>query len=550
MFTFVGKNLKILFKLSHYQKPLFLFLTAVIGVWILWPLNNFQFFLAQGDHGRELYGFKKTMEGALPYRDYSWLYGPLMPYYYSAFYHMFGVSIQSVLLGQNLLIWSSGILIYLSCAIFISPAMSFAAAIWYWAFRGAEFFYAYNHSGGVLAFLSTIYFLFRYIRQPKTFDVSTGFMAVSFLMLIRFNMGMAVLVAFFLSLCLTDFLRKDVLASKKKYSYIRSSLLVLAGVSLIYWLLLHPLPSYVIQQSFPFSKSHRLDNTVALQDTLFLLWEIVISYATASWPRLMLSFLFLLCAAQLALLVIRRQLPEKEKISVILVCASLSLFILLALHEFLASGVHYRIIWLRPLLILMVFYFFDMATKNIGRGIFRISLLIVFFYLSLLQIMDQNFLTQFFKKSENGLQIGKNKIYTSQNREWFDAVTEATQFIIKHVPENEKIFALPNDSLYYFLSGRDAGTRQLVFFDHVNIPPEQEQKTIRDLEINKVNYIVLSNRSDAQAEGLGTFGKTYCPILSKYIDENFKVEATFGDWKNEPGWAWNHGTKILRRVAR
>ena len=73
----------ILSKLSGKEKTFFLVLAIVAGILILWPLHNFQHYLSQGDHGRDLYCFKKVMEGALPYRDFSWLFGPLMPYYYS-----------------------------------------------------------------------------------------------------------------------------------------------------------------------------------------------------------------------------------------------------------------------------------------------------------------------------------------------------------------------------------------------------------------------------------------------------------------------------------
>src|SRR3989338_668613 len=147
--------------LIPHQRLLFLFLTVVAGLLVLLPFHDFQYFLAQGDHGRDLYCFKKTLDGALPYRDYSWLFGPLMPYYYSACYLLGGISIQSVLLGQGLLILLAGILIYLICAAFLPPALSFVCAFWYWSYRGTEFFYTYNHIGVIVAILVAIYCVFR-----------------------------------------------------------------------------------------------------------------------------------------------------------------------------------------------------------------------------------------------------------------------------------------------------------------------------------------------------------------------------------------------------
>jgi len=87
----------------------------------------------------------------------------------------------------------------------------------------------------------------------------------------------------------------------------------------------------------------------------------------------------------------------------------------------------------------------------------------------------------------------------------------------------------------------------LSFFEHINITKEQEQKTISEMEDGNGNWVILSNRSVSQEPGLGVFGKTYCPLLAKYIFDNFTVVAEFGDWVNPPGWAWNHGVRSLKR---
>jgi len=108
-------------------------------------------------------------------------------------------------------------------------------------------------------------------------------------------------------------------------------------------------------------------------------------------------------------------------------------------------------------------------------------------------------------------------------------------------------FALPYEPVYYFLSGKKSPTRQLIFFAHINIPNEQEEKIIRDLEKNKVNWIVLSNRSHSNQVGLGQMGIDYCPLIDKYIKDNFLIVAEFGDWVNPPGWIEHHGTRILKR---
>ena len=125
---------------------------------------------------------------------------------------------------------------------------------------------------------------------------------------------------------------------------------------------------------------------------------------------------------------------------------------------------------------------------------------------------------------------------------------QTTEFLNKTLKPNELFFALPYDCLYYYLTGKKTPTRQLIFFEHIKIPPEQEKSVIAELEKNHVNYVLLSSRAFARQEpGLGFLGTSYCPLIGKYIQDNFVPIARFGDWTNEPGWAWNHGTLILKR---
>ena len=61
------------------SQRIYLLLTFVSGLILLLPCLIYQDMFAQGDHGRDLYAYAMTLKGALPYRDYFWQYGPLMP---------------------------------------------------------------------------------------------------------------------------------------------------------------------------------------------------------------------------------------------------------------------------------------------------------------------------------------------------------------------------------------------------------------------------------------------------------------------------------------
>ena len=124
----------------------FLILSIGLGILLLWPTIDFQPALAQGDHGRDLYAFAATMQGAVPYQDYWWVYGPLMPYYYGMIFKCFGVTIQSILIGKAFFLLLAGSIMYLLLSVFLSPFLSFIGAFWFFSYF-EDFYFTYNHAG-------------------------------------------------------------------------------------------------------------------------------------------------------------------------------------------------------------------------------------------------------------------------------------------------------------------------------------------------------------------------------------------------------------------
>ena len=98
-----------------------------------------------------------------------------------------------------------------------------------------------------------------------------------------------------------------------------------------------------------------------------------------------------------------------------------------------------------------------------------------------------------------------------------------------------------------FYPNGDNANRQLALFAHTGIPEEQEREIIANLETNHIRWVVESNRSSSEEFGMGTFGETHCVRVADYLRDNFEVAAQFGDWSRPPGWAWNHGVRILKR---
>jgi len=527
----------------------FLWLTILAGIIIIWPLHNFQHHISQGDHGRDLYCFKLAMEGAVPYRDFSWLFGPLMLYYYSLCYLIGGISIQSVLMGQCLLILLVGVMIYRTGALILPPPAAFICALWYWGFRGIGFFYTYNHVGGLLALITTLYCLFRYIRDHRLFHVYGGFISLFCFMLIRLNMGVTTLIAFVLSLIFTDFIQKSTRTKANRTVYLFGSLTVLILTMVIYGMLVHSLTSYELHQSFPFLKSQRTDFSPSVLEAIKQAINLISRYFTATPAQTILGILILFSAFQSGVLLIRKKIAEPQRSRLIATFFALIILIIMTSHEFIGSGVFYRLLWLYSLFHLLIFLLIFTATRSIKSPLIQGLILITLISPALISIKYKHQAIQSFKTPDHLFQVGPTRVYSRQSPTWMQTVKDATAYIKTHVAQDETLLVLPLDPLYLFLSERDSATRQLVFFEHFNIPEEQELSVIREMESHKGNWVVLSNRSSSQEPGMGTFGVTYGLLLADYIQDHFEPVAQFGRWSDNPGWAWNHSVLIFKRVG-
>ncbi len=529
----------------------YLLLTILVGLVVLQPFFDFQYYLSQGDHGRDLYCSWRAMEGDVPYRDFSWPFGPLMAYYYALFLKLFGVSVQSVLLGQNLLILLSGISIYLICLNFFSPPLSLCGALWYWAFRKAAFFYTYNHSGGILFLLLSVLALMNYIRNPRRVFAYWGSAALLCLLHIRLNIGVSTLVGFFAGLLIVDQVLNVAEKQTNRKVFLGLAAGLLAVTAAVHLALLYPLPKYIWGQCFPYARSQRTDVSLDVLKTAGFLKDYVTGVFNGSWPRRIAGLLTCLSPLYLPWMIARSPLAGEEKKKLLLAFSALFGLLLLSLHEFLLSGVHYRLNWGVPLFILIIFFtagiVFKTAPPAVNTPTIRGLIITVFVFSAFFSVRNDHAVIRIYKNADNRLNIPPNNVYTSQNPYWFMAVDGTYHYLSHSLGKNEQFFALPFDPLFYFLTQTKSPTRQLIFFEHKNIPPQQERQTIADLEAHHVDTIVVSNRSHAPHEGLGTLGVEYCPLIANYILENYDPVVYIGDWVNPAGWAWQYGVKIYKR---
>jgi len=528
---------------SRFKFIIFLVLTLCVGLLLIVPRLDYQAFLAQGDHGRDLYGFESTLNGGQPYKDYFWVYGPLMPHYYSLFYKLFGVSITSALLGKYSAIMACGLIVYITLSLLIAPSFAFLGAVWFYLYS-QDFFFTYNHVGGLAMILTANCFVFLYLQSPKIRYAFLGLVPILALFLIKLNFGVCTLFCYLVSIFWINRSRGQPFDPSTRKKFLLSVLGIFLLTALLNFLYLYPLPMYVIRQCLPYLGSDHPYHLSILRTSWYFLHSIIFN-ALYDWPNRAFTALILISTCQI-LTQLHTSSDEGQKTRIRLVFGILALFYFTHIHEYLVSGVLYRTFWAKPFSIMAIFIILAMATQTMRRAI-RLLIFGVISVVICINFVNSQIFLMHIKNPAQYLSLPKAEVYVRNDPQWVFTVTHTTRFLKKHVRDNETFLALPYDPLYYFLADKKSPTRNLIFFNHIKIIPEQERKMIEDMEKNNTNWVLISNRAYSADEGLGVFGKTYCPLLGAYIKENFKEVAMFGDWRNPPGWVTSHGTKILRR---
>jgi hypothetical protein len=527
------------------SKTIFLLLTILMSAVFIWPELNFQDLLSQGDHGRDLYAFDAVTHGKLPYKDFWWVYGPLMPYYYGLFFKIFGVHITSVLLGRALLAVLCSVFFYLSAACLMSPGLAFLASAWFTQSR-QEFFFTYNHIGGILMELIILWGLLSYILNNSMRYLWIALIADFVLGLVKINFGLAGLTGIILAVLLIDLIKKYPADGQKKKFYFCAALLVPLCLGIIYWLLLHDLPLYAIRQCMPYFGD---DQPYHASPLLVIPYYLTQHWLTFIHSPIGMAMGIVLhgCTLLGVYLLISKRLEKTYRQNVLLALAVIGIFFVFYFHEFLVSGVWYRTYWSLPFLDIFHFVMIAVAFTFIPKFL-RIFILIFLGGLALLGIVAHIGIIQSQKQPFRYLSMDRGHIYVGNEPQWTDTVNRVTEFLNATLKKDDLFFAMPYDCLYYYLTGKESPTRQLIFFDHIKIPQQQEIAVIGELEKNRISYVLMSSRIISPETGLGIFGKTYCPLLAQYIDQVFvPLIRQGGDWTQPPGWANNHGVIILKR---
>ncbi len=531
-------------KISLSIKNFFFPLAVIAGILIIGQSFDIHGYLSTGDHGRDLYAFERTLHGEIAYQDYWWVYGPLMPFYYALFIKSYGINILSVLLGKAILKFSAGLFLFLAVSRIAHPATALLGTIWFYLFS-QDFFFTYNHIGGILAANIIAAMLLAYVRNQRL-DYLWAAAATSFILcFIKVNFGFAGFIATAAAAFIVD-KAYNTPPSPAKPAFYRTVLIYMPVVAITaYGFLFRGMPLYEIRQCMPYLNADQPYNTlpwIALSNA----WGLFVQKLFTSRLDFFFAAIIITSCIRIAYLAAHKRLANAEDKRHILALAILGLYFLLNFHEYLKSGVWYRGLWAQPIEFMFFFTTISLAIRQNSRTLRAIAWIMI----ALLAYSGWRAQSSVMANIHTPAQYmtdNKVKVYVNNSSSWIQTVESTATFLNANLKPGEQFFTLPYDALYYYLTGRKSPTQLLIFFEHINIPPEQEKNIIADLESKRVNWVVASSRMNARERGLGILGITYCPLIGKYLQDNFTRVAQFGDWQHEPGWGWNHGTLILKR---
>jgi hypothetical protein len=108
------------------------------------------------------------------------------------------------------------------------------------------------------------------------------------------------------------------------------------------------------------------------------------------------------------------------------------------------------------------------------------------------------------------------------------ALQRTLDLIDARTEPGEPIFALPSDGGVYFMADRPPATYEVMFLPGLIDSSADERRTIARLEREQVNLTVLSAR-DFSNFGFRSFGSDYDPLLGQWIRTQSRPIARFGD---------------------
>jgi len=515
---------------KKFQPPsisFFFWMVIAINIIFHLPTLTVQESLGSGNVGDNIYLAEAVSRGEIPYRDFNWNYGPLMLYYNAFCFNLMGHDIHSLIIGRIFLKTIFAGILFIAGTQIMPASAAFLTTLLYMALA-PDFIHNLSHYGGVGLEIAILWAILRYGQSAQENYVRWTFGLVLLLGLNKINFGIALLGASVPCLLLYDFFKHQKNILKRGLVYVGLSFgVIFAWIAILYFFV-KGLSWAEINQCFPIM-GHYVYFGRNISDGFFILIRETITNARNNRFDGFIFILGLWAVIRLIVEISCHFLYHKKTTTLgrnyLMNVSVLLLLVLASYNEYYKGGLDYEAYWAKPFTIMLIAYLISEAATVSGKTI-RVFLVMMGMVIFFTHAHDRWAFLERYKTPEQFYKHKGINIYATCDKWDIEQISDTENFIEKNIPQKEPIFVFPDDSLYYFLSGRLAPDRLLLLFGSVHIVPDQERKLIANLEKKKVKYII-TNDVCYFGNMWGYFGRDNCPIFYQYLNQHFHKIANF-----------------------
>jgi hypothetical protein len=547
------------------------------------------------DCGRELYVAAALAEGKMLYRDVWYLYGPGAPYLNSLLFRTFGIHINTTYLSGSLAGLATALILF-RCALYVAP-LPVAFAVGYIMLIqsfGAGIFnyplpYTYASVYGSMAASLFLLYAIRGALNPTKFNlISAGlWSAVALLMKLEFGL------ACFGSLAV---LQVGLILQQRSWHATFGNLLAVTPALLICavviaWMVSIGGVSFITQENFmswPTSyfmqrygqywlRSNGYDLSLSQIQKVIILtvgfgafWVGVRSWLVSVFRKLWLRAVCIGGIIALGTVAFCGELPDGLDSDIAMLIFPRQMVFLVALAIPLAGLLFWRSrASARKLAILIVTIFGPLLAFRIlfgmipgGYSIYYNGPVLLSFFVLLLAIgipadhiqsgvgvrrarrcvcaavcgwVTLLAIPRYFdlRTGRVAFESERGTIYIRETT--LPAWADAAYFMRQAKQEGEAVMSIPEDTALYFFSGALSPTRVSSFTPGTLSPGLMTAKTITEMELGRVRYIIWSNRQFPEY-GVPEFGVDFDVPFAEYIRRTYRPVREFSSSDRSDGW--------------
>jgi hypothetical protein len=499
-------------------------------------------YILRADEGYSFAAAVRTGQGLVPQKDFSYAYGPLMPYVYAAGFKLFGVSI-STMRG----IWAAAyigslILFYLLGRQVIPRTGAFILAF---SLIGQIHtpLYSYNHVGLVIGIELQLLALMSLIRAKRKARWLYLF-GVLFLieLFIKFNEAIAVFAFLSVAAALWFLFQKDESANgtllgrgRVVASWCATGFVPLAAFGLVTFWLNHGLSQEQVLRNFPILPEYHasIGGYQYVWKVLARPFHLPIS-RNAGWrwygiwyDNYYYAIIITLLAgisAGIALFLfslskrLRSRMTHEQWNGIFLGAVSIAVY-----HEFFLTGNH----WSTPMYLgfssLFLFWIvFSVARqhpaiwKGLGTFIMVVSVASNLVYLGL----SRRYFSDYF------LNLQRANIYSSSDSDSV-VISQVVRYLQSNTPPDAMLAAFPHDSLLIHLSERRNALRDDDYQWMLFPSALSDGEVCDELDRSQVRGVLISNFMGFKRGKFVVFGVDYLTHTADYLHRHYHAVKTF-----------------------